>query len=737
MGGHLDARRATTALFAIENRTAYLKQQSYLLTNWVITAQNAEVAEHEFLQSLAKGRDLSGQVSIQDMERYALEWADLVPENANISAAIFHVLAKKYSFSYHFVPNLREALQLDEVPVKRAYQNLYQVPLESLYQPSLGIGERLRWRWTRIAAWLENLPPFWAAFSFTLTEIIGASILALPIALAEIGPIAGIVQLILLGIVNILTIAALVEAISRNGNMRYGFSYFGRMVSDFLGNTGSIIFTLVLITLNIFTLMAFYIGVATTLGDATKIPDGIWVVFLFLVGIFFLRRKSLDATIAFALVVGLINIGLIITLSLVTLPSITPANLLRVNLPLLNGQAFNPGILELVFGVILMAYFGHTSAANTAKVVLQRDPTGRSLFWGNVAAIGFAILLSTIWVLVVNGVIPVEILANTTGTALTPLAAIVGPIVLILGSIYVVLSMGMGSIHISLGIYNQVQERLDQISQILRQRGSSRDPAEKPSGWQYTENGKFIIALIPIFLVFIVVEWVLWNGQESFAGLISFIGVVAIPLLAGIFPMLMLVASRRKGEYVPGVVWKLLGNPIIVLAIYFLFLSSILLYGLVIWENPIQRAGALLAAFVTVVSSMLFIWQGIYKPRYVVELRVVSNRARLAFTESGYNAAPSSRLRYGQQDEITLHGEGEIPRFLDLQRVEVNLAHINSREVKIWVHQITPEGISLPLPGKITLKTDLVSQEYDLEQMGGEVIAPLASDSCLVIIALN
>jgi amino acid permease len=40
-----------------------------------------------------------------------------------------------------------------------------------------------------------------------VTETVGAGILALPIALAGVGPIAGVIQLLVLGLVNILTIS--------------------------------------------------------------------------------------------------------------------------------------------------------------------------------------------------------------------------------------------------------------------------------------------------------------------------------------------------------------------------------------------------------------------------------------------------------------------------------------------------------------------------------------------------
>jgi len=50
-----------------------------------------------------------------------------------------------------------------------------------------------------------------------------------------------VILILILGLVNILTITGLVEAITRNGNMRYGTAYFGRLVGDYLGRPGSIV----------------------------------------------------------------------------------------------------------------------------------------------------------------------------------------------------------------------------------------------------------------------------------------------------------------------------------------------------------------------------------------------------------------------------------------------------------------------------------------------------------------
>jgi hypothetical protein len=72
---------------------------------------------------------------------------------------------------------------------------------------------------------------------------------------------------------------------------------------------------------------------------------------------------------------------------------------------------------------------------------------------------------------------------------------------------------------------------------------------------------RVVLSLSPVALVFLVTEWLLLHGDASFAGALSFIGVVTVSVLAGMYPMLLLVASRRTGAYSPGLVFRVLSSP--------------------------------------------------------------------------------------------------------------------------------------------------------------------------------
>src|SRR5262249_60865989 len=82
-----------------------------------------------------------------------------------------------------------------------------------------------------------------------------------------------------------------------------------------------------------------------------------------------------------------------------------------------------------------------------------------------------------------------------------------------------------------------------------------------PRGLVVSEGGRFLLSASPVLLVFMLAEWLLLAKAASFAGVLGFGGVIINSLTAGIFPVLLLVASRRKGDYVPAVGCLLLGAP--------------------------------------------------------------------------------------------------------------------------------------------------------------------------------
>jgi amino acid permease/predicted transcriptional regulator len=952
----LPTRRADTLLFLIESRTAHLVARSRRAMEQFVTEADHNERELAFFAAFSQGLDPPLVPTIQDLERHSWQWAPLVAQSAQVRAAVAHRLGTKYRFTYQDAAGIRRALGLDDPGVRRAYRRLYRQPLEEIFTTRVAPTDRLRWVWAAVAARLERLSPFWTAYSLTLTETVGATILALPIALATIGPLPGVALLVLLGLVNIVTIACMAEAVTRSGAIRDGSAYLGRLVGDYLGTTGSLILSVSLFVLCLLVLPVFYIGVSTTLQDATSVWAPAWVGVLFLVGLYYLRRKSLNATVASALVVGGVNIVLLVVLAILALTHVQVDNLLHVNVPLLSGRPFEPSVLQLIFGVVLAAYFGHTSVSLCGRLVLQRDPSGRALMRGCTAAQATAVVLYCLFVLAVNGAIAPRVLAGESGTALAPLTTELGPLVTVLGSLFVVLGMGMATVHFSLALASLTREWLpsqatpvvvlprqrarllfeerrrwrpkdrleigvtylglrggdpafrlevmvdgdvhrietsatgscellgptglaslsDQLTD-LHQRGLSlvleisdanpqsvrleatsslrttvegawdtsglslagvlalpdpeaelvgwimrqgdvtlRDVAShagedeatvqarlrslveqglvretddgsrytarlaarrgralpeeiwgaltqgqgfktpggtaerRPSHWQGIRSvllgrrGRLVLGTAPMFMSFAVTEWMLLTGSGSFAGLLGFTGVIVVSLVAGIFPVLLLVASRRKGDYVPRTVYRPLGHPALLAGLYLLFLGSLLLHGLVIWQAPWLRAGAGFVAVVIVAMTVRMVRNGTFGPRLNIEVREDPGQGRTFFTvtANGRESTSQVTLEYDDGARHLQTAGGEIPAFPSLRHAVfeprfADRARGTPRELKVRVHRVTPEGDSEAIGGSITVQTGGETKRFDIKLANGQVILPLTDATCRVDIELT
>lgn len=703
--GGISARRATTLLFAIESRTAHLVARSPLAVPIVLSEHAARQRERAFLGALAQGRDLRVQPSIQDLERHAPDWADLVPETPSLRAGVAHLLGAKHTFTAQSVPRVRSALGLDTEAVGHAYESLYGTPLATTFAPRARLIDRLRWAASDLSGRLDALPAFWLAFFVTL--IVGAVNLALPIAVAGVGPLPGIALIVALGIINIITIVAMVEVVTRSGSIRFGNAFIGTVVADYLGNAASAILSAVLTAFSFGILLIFYVGISTTLADATALPAAAWMVVLFLVGLYFVSRGSLNATVASTVVITIINVGLLLAMAALAFPHLRLENLTYVNLPWSAGGSFSPVLLGALIGVVLDIYAAHILVAIFGKTLLQRDPGGRSVVRGHAAGIGFAMILNIVWVLAVCGAVAPEVLVAQSSTVLVPLAAQVGPQVRALGAVFVILSMGLGLIQFSLALFNLARER---IGERLVPGGS---------------RGRFLLSLAPLIAVLLAAEWTVLTGTGSFAGILGFLGVMVHSLMSGIFPALLLVASRRKGEIIPGVRYRALGHPLVVGSVYVLSLSNLLLHGLVIWEHPLMRVGGVLIGLLVLAVTAGMFRRGAFAPRVVVELRqdrTRSGRSLLAVTAGGEPAVAEVQLEGADGERRTQRSTDALPDFANLRSVHVDLPAGQATQLKVWAHTITPEGLSEPLPVVLAVRNGDEKRDLHLDTYGGQVV---------------
>ncbi|MEW5956857.1 MAG: hypothetical protein AB1801_03970 [Chloroflexota bacterium] len=707
-------KKANTLLTLIENLTARLMAQSQPPVGLILAETTLKERTQSFLEALAMGREPPLRPTIQAIERYAPRWLTLAPDDPRVRAAVAKLLADKYRFTYQAVPQLRLALGLDSPAVQEAYQRLYHQPLAGLYAPRFTWREQVGWLGAAVSRKLEALPPFWLTFALTLPG--AAGLLALPIALAQVGLATGLLLLIVFGLLNLLTAAALAEATARSRITRFGLGFLGQLCQEYLGQAGSVLMTVTLALNNFFVLIIFYIGVAATLKDATRLPTEIWVAILFGVCLYVLSRKSLNATVAATLVIVFINIMILLLIPILALPHFQAANLRGEGLPFVGSNTFDPTVWQPILGIMLSVYFSHILIAAYSPVVLRRDVGARSWIRGSAAAILIYMVISCIWLIVVEGVIPAETLASTVGTVLSPLADKIGPVIHLLGAILVVLSVGLAAIQIALGLFYLAQERLPiQAARSL----SSR----------LGERGRFWLAASPVVGAFLLAEWIAVTGFGTFTNLLGVLSAMTLPLLAGIFPVLLLAATRRQGDFVPGVVYRLLGQPVLLGSIYLFFLGVIFIHGALIWESPVTRLIAFLVGLAVFGSTIVMLKDRALRPRLVVELRADQRDgepSRITLICNGQAVSGDVWLGYAAGEEQVQANAGSIRNVAGLRYARLHLPPTPARQLKVWTHTITPDGASQDLPARLTIEEeDDTQQMFDLHLSDGQVVLPL------------
>lgn len=680
-------KQAHALIALIETRTAHLMAQAARAGSVALTIAAVQTPRQHFLEALAQGRTAKRVVTIQEIERCAPHWAPLVPANPEIRATVAHLMGQRYAFTASATPALRAALGVEQPPVQAAYQRLYRQPLAQIYAPQLAPRARFQWGWAQVSQRLENLPPFWLAFLLTMPG--AAGLLALPIALAQVGTLWGLLLVLGFGLVNLLTALSLAETVARSGTARLGLGFLGQLAHEYLGREASLLLTLVLAANNFLVLIIFFLGVAGTLGGGLPVATVLWLLPFAAIVIYVLSRRSLNTTIAVTLLIVLANLLILILIPLLALPYFQMTNLLGGA----GSAALTPMALGSTVGVLASTFLSHFVVATYGPVVLPREPSGRAWMLGSVTAIGSYILIACLWLLVINGVLSPTTLSQSNGAVVIPLAAVVGSAVQLLGSLLVILSVGLTALQVALGLYYLVEERLPArgTASVIGRLG---------------EQPRFLVAIIPILVALAVTIWLILSGTGSFTTLLGIVSVFTLPLVTGILPLLLLVATRRKGDFAPAFVLRWLGHPLVIGLLYLFSLATILIHGLYIWEAWPLRLSALIGTLVLVVATVRIWQQGLLSDRLVL---TVCHDARLhgsshvQVVSKGQPLPVAIELAYPRQQQQVHSAHEAIPDFAALQMIRVHLPATNATQIKLWLYQLTPVGQVEGLPAQLVL----------------------------------
>jgi hypothetical protein len=211
--------------------------------------------------------------------------------------------------------------------------------------------------------------------------------------------------------------------------------------------------------------------------------------------------------------------------------------------------------------------------------------------------------------------------------------------------------------------------------------------------------------MLPAVLTFALVEWLIATGRASFAAPLGLVGTLTLPLLGGIFPMLLLAASRRRGEYVPKSVVRVLAGPATIAGVAVLFFAAILVQGFIVWQRPGEHVLAAVAVGMMLVVIWLAWRRGSFRSQSVIEVRrETSGAGMLTVTVCGCPADTSIRVaENGSQREIRGSKTG-LNHFDAVQWASFQLPPGGTKQLKVWVHAVTPEGDSKPIAATVSLE---------------------------------
>jgi DNA-binding MarR family transcriptional regulator len=221
------------------------------------------------------------------------------------------------------------------------------------------------------------------------------------------------------------------------------------------------------------------------------------------------------------------------------------------------------------------------------------------------------------------------------------------------------------------------------------------------------ERARFAAGVSPVLAVFLFAAWQATTGHLSLADVLSFLGVIIVALLAGVFPVLLLVAARRRGE-LPAGGYRLPAGRWVLGAVYVIALGGVALHGIALWDDPLQRAAALAVTVLALVLTVNMVRGGAFVPRATIELRADADGdvGWFSLVAAGRAVVADVVLEYADgTEQVERAASGEIVRFASLRRVTLTPQWPagSPPELKLWAHRVTADDESEPLEAQLEL----------------------------------
>jgi hypothetical protein len=159
----------------------------------------------------------------------------------------------------------------------------------------------------------------------------------------------------------------------------------------------------------------------------------------------------------------------------------------------------------------------------------------------------------------------------------------------------------------------------------------------------------------------------------------------------------------------------------------------------VIWEDPLQRASALLMSVIVLGLTIAVSLREGFARRLIVELlEDEDEQAYFSIVEVGHPTVADVRLTYPDGEQRHEAAAGDIPDFSSLRQATFRLGRNNvGAQLKVWAHKVTSEGDSESIAGLLHVRQGDETRQFDLKLSKGQVMLPVASGTCKVDIMLS
>jgi hypothetical protein len=128
-----------------------------------------------------------------------------------------------------------------------------------------------------------------------------------------------------------------------------------------------------------------------------------------------------------------------------------------------------------------------------------------------------------------------------------------------------------------------------------------------------------------------------------------------------------------------------------------------LLHGLVLWDDPLQRAVAIGSAAVSLGATVLLVVRGAYRAQAVVELQAAGDDDRgVVFNVTAAGRPARAHVEVDGLPHMTA-SSGALPALPRLRSVTFRLPPSDAHAVKLWLHRLTADGRSEGLAGRVAL----------------------------------